>query len=81
MVMATVEFTIVITITPAKLQTAAMMIASSTSIDRVETQVAIALGASVHPFTKITHRIRKTVIIKAGLPRTCFQKKANERSM
>jgi|UPI0004AD2555 hypothetical protein len=36
-------------------------------IDRVETQVAIALGASVHPFTIITPNVRIVVIINGGL--------------
>ena len=71
MVIATVELIIVITRTPIKLQTAAMIMAASTSIERVDTQVAMALGASVQPFTKITHSVRKTVTSNTGFDITC----------
>ena len=81
MVIATVELISVITRTPAKLHTAAMIMARSTSIDRVETQVAMAFGASVHPFTKITHSVSMTVIRRAGLARTWCQKNENDRSI
>ena len=54
MVMATEALIAVITRTPKKLNIAAMTIALRTPIARVETQVAIAFGASVHPFTRIT---------------------------
>ena len=40
--------------TPAKLQIAAIPMAAFMPIAPVATQVAIALGASVHPFTRIT---------------------------
>ena len=35
-------------------------------IARVEIQVAIALGASVHPFTRITPNVSNTITSKAG---------------
>ena len=44
-----------------------MIIAASTFSERVDTQVAMALGASVQPFRKMTHSVRNTVIITAGL--------------
>jgi hypothetical protein len=69
MVSATALLTIVISKTPRKLKTAAIMIALLGEIDLVDTQVAIALGASVQPFTKITPIINTTVINKAGLER------------
>ncbi len=47
---------------------AAMTIAFLGSIDRVDTQVAMAFGASVHPLTKITPRVKTTMMSKAGLP-------------
>ena len=43
------------------------MIAGRGAMERVEIQVAIAFGASVHPFTIITPRVSKTVTISAGL--------------
>ncbi len=47
---------------------AAITIAFLGSIDRVDTQVAMAFGASVHPFTKITPRVKTTMMSSAGLP-------------
>jgi hypothetical protein len=62
MVEATLAFTMVINKTPKKLQMAAMMIAFRTPIDLVDTQVAIAFGASVQPFTSTTPRVKRTVM-------------------
>ena len=45
-----------------------------TDIDLVTTQVAMALGASVHPFTKITPSVRSTANISSGLSIICPQK-------
>ena len=59
MVMATVEFTMVITTTPAQLHTAAITMARFTSSDLVDTQVAMAFGASVIPLTQMTPRVSK----------------------
>lgn len=52
--------------TPRKLKIAAMIIAFFGEIDLVDTQVAIALGASVQPLTNITPRINTTVISNVG---------------
>jgi hypothetical protein len=70
-VCATVALTKVITKTPRKLQTAAMMIALRGEIDLVEIQVAIALGASVHPLTIITAKTKTTTINSNGLVNNC----------
>ena len=56
--------------TPRKLNTALMMMAGRTFMQRVEMQVAIALGASVHPLTKITPRVSRTDIAMMGLVET-----------
>jgi len=53
--------------TPRKLKIAAIKIASPGFIDLVDTQVAMALGASVQPFTKITPRTSVAVINRVGL--------------
>ena len=66
-VCATVELTMVITSTPRKLKTAAIRIAGFALMARVETQVAIALGASVQPLTIITASVRSAVMASAGL--------------
>ena len=55
--MATVAFTEVIIKIPAKFKTAAIIIAVLGLKERVETHVAIAFGASVQPFTRITPRV------------------------
>jgi len=52
--MATEALIVVITRTPRKLKIAAIIIAFFASIALVETQVAIAFGASVQPLTSIT---------------------------
>ena len=65
--MATVLLTTVISSTPKKLNTAAMRMALFGPMARVETQVAMALGASVQPLTRITPRVRTTVTASAGL--------------
>ena len=70
-VIATFELISVITRTPKKLHTAAITIAFPTSIHLVETHVAIALGASVHPFTKITPSVSTTDIKSAGSALIC----------
>lgn len=61
----------VITRTPRKLNTAAMAMALRGFIARVATQVAMALGASVQPFTRITPSVRTTVIQSAGVSDNC----------
>ena len=72
MVAATLAFIIVMTNTPIKLNTAAMIIAF------VDTHVAIAFGASVHPFTRITAKVNRTVTARTGLDVTCSKKAKNE---
>jgi len=57
----------VITNTPKKLKTAAIRIADLADIDRVDTHVAIAFGASVHPLTKITPNVSSVVTRSAKL--------------
>jgi hypothetical protein len=52
--------------TPKKLNTADIIIASCGCRALVDTHVAIALGASVHPFTKITPKVNITVIVRVG---------------
>jgi len=60
---ATFALNSVITNTPRKLKIAAIIMTFSGFMARVETQVAIAFGASVHPLTKITPSVRITVRI------------------
>ena len=67
MVMATLLLIRVMINTPRKLKTAAIKMAFFGLMARVEMQVAIALGASVQPLTKITPMVRMTVTKSAGL--------------
>ena len=71
MVIATDALTAVITRTPKKLQIAAMIMAFRNPIARVDTQVAIAFGASVHPLTRITPSVSTDEIISTGFCATC----------
>ena len=66
-VSATVALSSVMTNTPRKLNSAAMRIAAFGGIHLVTTQVAMALGASVQPFTNITPSVRVTAIKSNGL--------------
>ena len=43
-------------------------------MERVDTQVAMALGASVQPFTMITPSVSATVTASMGLLNTCERK-------
>ena len=81
MVEATVALIMVMTTIPAQLHTAAMTIATLTSRDLVDTQVAMALGASVIPFTQMTPKVSNTVINKAGFVTSCRRKKENDISI
>ena len=74
MVEATLALMCVMMKTPRKLKTALMMIAVFGGRQRVVTQVAIAFGASVHPFTKMTPNVRRTVIAKIGFEKTWAMK-------
>ena len=71
MVIATDALSAVITSTPKKLNTAAMTIAFRTPMARVETQVAIAFGASVHPLTRITPSVRNEATNRVGFCTAC----------
>jgi hypothetical protein len=57
-------FMMVMTNPPMKLNMEAKTIAALGLIERVDIQVAMALAASVQPFTKMTPTVRSTVIIK-----------------
>ena len=63
---ATLAFMCVIIRTPRKLNTALMMIAFLVERQRVVMHVAIALGASVHPFTKITESVSRAEMKSIG---------------
>ncbi|MGI6765515.1 MAG: hypothetical protein ACOX4S_09575 [Anaerovoracaceae bacterium] len=63
--------------TPKKLKTAAIKMAVPGLIERVDTQVAIAFGASVQPFTKMTPSVNKVMINNAGLDIVCSKKLIN----
>jgi hypothetical protein len=53
--------------TPKKLNIAAIRIAERADMERVEIHVAMALGASVHPLTRITAKVRIVVTNNTGL--------------
>lgn len=74
MVCATVALIFVITSTPKKLHTAAIRIADRGLMARVDTQVAIALGASVQPFTRMTPKVKAKVMSSAGLETSWLKK-------
>ena len=78
MVEATLALIWVMIRTPKKLQMALMIMADRTRMHRVVTQVAMALGASVQPLTKMTPSVRATVIAKTGFEVTCWRKDARE---
>ena len=78
MVEATLALIWVMIRTPKKLQMALMIMADRTRMHRVVTQVAMALGASVQPLTKMTPSVRTTVIAKTGFEVTCWRKDARE---
>ena len=80
MVDATDELIIVMSSTPKKLKTALMMMAGRILMLRVVTAVAIALGASVQPLTKMTPKVSKTVTAKMGFETTCATNCASETS-
>ena len=66
-VIATLAFADVITITPKKLNIADIITAFGAESDLVATQEAIELGASVHPLTKITPKVNATAMNSRGL--------------
>ena len=67
MVITTLVLMRVMTKTPRKLQMAAIMMASRGFMARVPIAVAMAFGASVQPFTKITPMVSMVVMMRAGL--------------
>lgn len=77
MVEATLALSTVINSTPKKLNTAAIRIAAFGPMALVETQVAMAFGASVQPLTRITPVVNNTVIASAGLEMNCARKLVN----
>ena len=76
--MATLELMSVITSTPRKLNMAAMMMALGARMERVETQVAMAFGASVQPLTRMTPSVSATVMASIGLLNTWERKSVRE---
>ena len=81
MVSATVAFSILMRKTPRKLNTAAIRMAALADIHRVTTQVAMALGASVQPLTRMTPSVRSTAISSRGLVVTCAKKFSIDKSI
>ena len=66
MVEATALLMWVMMSTPRKLKTALVIMAFRAPRQRVVMQVAMALGASVQPLTKMTPRVRRTVTSMTG---------------
>jgi hypothetical protein len=75
------EFIIVIKKSPKKLNIAAIKTADSADIERVETHVAMALGASVQPLTKMTAKVRIVVVINMGSVVILSKKSGNDIDM
>ena len=69
------------TSTPRKLQPAAIKMAARGPMERVETQVAMALGASVQPLTKMTPKVRSTVRINMGFETRLDKKSCSDNVM
>jgi hypothetical protein len=65
-VSATLALTSVMNPAPSVLKMTAMMTAARGVMQRVETAVAMALGASVHPLTKMTPRTRTMLTTSAA---------------
>ena len=66
---------------PTKLKTAATISAHPGDMQRVDTAVAIAFGASVAPDITVTPRTSKIITASVGYAITCSRNAANERSM
>ena len=81
MVEATEELMWVMTSTPRKLKAALIRMAGRTRMQRVLMQVAMALGASVQPLTKMTPSVNSTVISRTGFAVICCKKWASDTSM
>ena len=67
MVLATAEDTMVMASSPKKLQRAAITMAGVGFMQRVETTVAMALGASVAPLTMMTPMLSRVTTKSKGL--------------
>ena len=78
MVCATVALSMVMISTPRKLKTAAIKIAAPGVMERVETQVAMALGASVQPLTRMTPSVSRTETARVGLEKRWERKSERE---
>ena len=76
MVWATAAVTSETSNSPRKLQMAAMRMAALGRIARVETTVAMALGASVAPFTTITPMLSRVTATKTGFDASSAKKTA-----
>ena len=81
MVEATELLKWVITSTPRKLNTALSIMAGRGFMHRVVMRVAMALGASVQPLTKMTPNVRSTVISSTGLALMASRKYENDTSI
>ena len=79
MLCATELFMYVIKTVPRKLHTAAKQTAFFIDSVPLQTQLVMALGASVHPFTKITPSVRSTDIISAGESMVLLKKSKKEK--
>ena len=77
MVIATAGAIIVMTSTPRKLNTAAIKMACRGFMARVETAVAMALGASVAPFTMITPILSRVTTRRMGFCISSERKKVH----
>jgi len=67
--------------TPKKLKIAAIIMAGLGAIALVDTQVAIAFGASVHPLTNMTAMVSSADTKSAGLSATADKKFRNDNDM
>ena len=56
---------------PTRLKTAAMAMATLGGIQRVETTVAMALGASVTPEMAVTPKTKSKMMMRTGLAIAC----------
>ena len=81
MVLATLALKCVMMSTPRKLNAALMRMAARAGMQRVVTQVAMALGASVHPLTKMAPSARITVTARTGFDTSWPRKVENVTSI
>ena len=81
MVEATALLIWVMISTPKKLKTALRIMACRAPMHLVVMQVAMALGASVQPLTKITPRVSRTVTSRTGLENIACRKYESDTSI